>query len=420
LVRLLKIIPLLLFALLLLPAPAQAATFTDPAFTETVLTTDLDRASGMTIAPDGRIFVLEKDTGNVRIYTDGQVLAAPFLQVSVDSEGERGLLGLAFDPNFATNNFVYIYYTRAQTPVRNVLSRFTADGNTAVPNSELILMELEDVTATNHNGGALAFDANGQLYVGVGDGGNGFADEAQDLTNRFGTILRLNTDGSIPTDNPFYDTLTGPNRAIWAYGLRNPFMVTFDPVTYRLHINDVGQRAFEEINLGQAGANYGWNEYEGDEPYQGGTQPSDYVGPIYTYSHTDTPCDSITAGVFYRGSAFPAQYDGDYFFADYCRGFIRTYDVDTDTVSDFADGFGFGLIDLEISSEGVLYYLKIDGTLGRIADQRADLNNDTRVSPADAVYVVNRLGTDDLSADANGDNAVTEADLDFVLERLGS
>ena len=190
------------------------------------------------------------------------LLATPFLTVTVDSSGERGLLGVAFDPNFVSNQLVYIYYTATTPTIHNRISRFTAAGDVAMAGSETIVMDLNNLsTATNHNGGALHFGPDGNLYVAVGDNANG--DNAQSLSTRHGKMLRISSTGGIPTDNPFFNSATGDNRAIWALGLRNPFTFSFQPGIGRMFINDVGEGTWEEINDGIAGSNYGWPNCEG-------------------------------------------------------------------------------------------------------------------------------------------------------------
>jgi glucose/arabinose dehydrogenase len=419
--RSLTALTLLLAALLMLlapqPKPTYAATFTAPGFTDTQLLNDLGTPAAMTFAPDGRLFILDQ-TGTIRIYNNGQLLATPFLSLSVDDANERGLLGLAFDPNFASNNYLYIYYTALVSPRRNRISRFTANGDVVQPGSEVILTELDPLSATNHNGGTIAFGADGKLYAAVGDGGSD-ATEAQDLTSRFGTILRINADGTIPTDNPYYNATTGDNRAIWALGLRNPFIIDFDRVTGDLFINDVGAGSYEEINQGQAGANYGWPNTEGFAE-SGDTLPTNYTEPLYVYENFGAQC-AITGGEFYRPQTpqFPNTYVGDYFFTDFCAGWMRRYDIETDTVFDFASNLTGSLVDIETAPDGSLYYLDIGGSLNRIAFT-SDVNQDGIVSPSDAVYVVNRVGSEDSTADLDGDGDVTNADVSIVLSNLGS
>jgi hypothetical protein len=208
-------------------AGVEAATL--PAgFSETLVTNGLSSPTSMDFAPDGRLFVCLQG-GQLRVIKNGSLLPTPFVSLTVNSAGERGLLGVAFDPNFATNNFVYVYYTATSPAIHNRVSRFTANGDVAVAGSELVLLDLENLGATNHNGGAIHFGPDAKLYIAVGE--NAVPSNSQTLTNRLGKFLRINSDGSIPTDNPFFNTATGVNRSIWALGLRNPFTFAFQPGT---------------------------------------------------------------------------------------------------------------------------------------------------------------------------------------------
>lgn len=176
-------------------------------FTETALTNSLSAGTAMALAPDGRIFVSQQD-GTMRVIKNGALLSQPFLTVTVDSSGERGLLGVAFDPNFSSNQFVYIYYTATTPAVHNRVSRFTANGDVAVPGSEVVLLDLDNLSsATNHNGGGMHFGPDGKLYIGVGENANG--SNSQTLSNLLGKMLRINPDGTIPADNPFLAQTTG-------------------------------------------------------------------------------------------------------------------------------------------------------------------------------------------------------------------
>src|SRR5712671_1617996 len=235
----------LIWALLLVgvaQSTARAAIL--PAgFSESLVADGLSAPTAMQFAPDGRLFVCEQG-GRLRVIKDGVLLATPFVTLTVSSAGERGLLGVAFDPNFATNKFVYVYFTATTPTVHNRISRFVADGDVAVPGSETIIFELDNLSsATNHNGGALSFGPDGKLYAGVGDNANGA--NAQSLNTVLGKMLRINSDGSIPSDNPFFNATTGRNRAIWALGLRNPFTFAFNPEGNQMLVNDVGQNTWE-------------------------------------------------------------------------------------------------------------------------------------------------------------------------------
>jgi glucose/arabinose dehydrogenase len=226
----------------------------------------LTSATAMAQAPDGRIFVAEQG-GTIRIVKNNALLPTPFLQLGVDSTGERGVIGIALHPDFANNAFVFVHYTTGVAPIHNRISRFTVNGNNpdlVSVNSEVFIADLPALsTATNHNGGAIHFGTDGKLYVGVGDNANTAL--SQDLISPLGKLLRFNIDGSIPSDNPICNTAGQQRCAIWAYGLRNPFTFAVQPVSGRIHINDVGQNTWEEVNLGAAGANYGWSASEGPD-----------------------------------------------------------------------------------------------------------------------------------------------------------
>ena len=320
-------------------------------FTETAIS-GLSSPTAMEIAPDGRIFICQQG-GSLRVVKNGALLATPFITLSVDPSGERGLLGVAFDPNFATNNFIYLYYTVSTNPKHNRVSRFTANGDVVVPGSEVVILELDNLSsATNHNGGAIHFGPDGKLYIAVGENANG--SNAQTLSNMLGKVLRINSNGTIPTDNPFFNTATGNNRSIWALGLRNPFTFAFQPGTGRLFINDVGESTWEEINDGIAGSNYGWPATEGV------TSNPSFRSPLFAYGHggsTTTGC-AIAGGAFYNPATvtFPSSFAGKYFFGDLCSGWIRVFDPATGTASPFATGIS-QLVDLKVSNDGSLYYL---------------------------------------------------------------
>lgn len=356
-----SLIPLLsLFLLISISDHASAATLPG-GFVETQISGGLSNTTAIAIHPDGRVFVCQQ-TGQLRVIKNGAVLPTPFLTLTVNSFGERGLLGVAFDPDYATNRFVYVYYT-AQTPtIHNRVSRFTADASNqdlAVAGSEVVILDLETLGADNHNGGAIHFGPDGKLYIATGE--NAVPSNSQSLANRLGKILRINSDGSIPADNPtsfpnITGSPTGVNRAIWAVGLRNPFTFSFQPGTGVMHINDVGQGTWEEVNTGIAGANYGWPTCEGTCATGGMTHP------LYQYSSAvAAPC-AITGGAFYNPTTptFPAQYIGKYFFADFCAGWIKTLDPLAPPLPGAAEDFATGInlpVDIQVANDGSLYYL---------------------------------------------------------------
>ncbi len=339
-------------------------------FSETTVASGISAPTAMEFAPDGRLFVLEQG-GNVRVITAaGSLLSTPALSLSVDASGERGLLGIAFDPNFSSNDFVYLYYTVPGTTAHNRVSRFTVSGNTISSASETVLLDLPNLSsATNHNGGSLHFGTDGKLYIGVGENAN--PPNSQSLSTPLGKLLRINPDGTIPTDNPFYTTTTGINRAIWALGLRNPFTFAVQPDTGRLFINDVGQSSFEEIDDGQAGANYGWPNAEGF-----GVAPT-YTDPLVSYAHGSgtTRGFAITGGTFYDPATnqFGSRFTGAYFYADLVNNWIRKYDPASGTDVLFASGINASTVDLDVDSSGRLYYLSrgtgsSTGTVERISE----------------------------------------------------
>src|ERR1700730_7287849 len=371
----------------------QAATL-PVGFTESQWGSDVSGGpTAMAFAPDGRLFVCWQD-GHVRVIDkNGTLLASSFVTLSVDSNGERGLLGVAFDPNFASNHYVYVYHTVPGSPAHNRISRFTANGDVAVANSEFVVVDLDNLSsATNHNGGAIHCGPDGKLYVGVGENANGA--NAQSLSNRLGKILRINSDGTIPSDNPasfpgITGSTSGANRAIWAVGLRNPFTFAFQPGTTRLFINDVGQSTWEEINDGIAGSNYGWPAEEGPA-----SPPNpNFRDPIFYYGHgssSTTGC-AIVGGAFYNPPVlqFPSSFAGKYFFADLCGGWIRVLDPSNNTASDFASGIS-SPVNLHFGPDGALYYLTHGGGVFRVQatpSQAMNISTRARVETGDNVLI---------------------------------
>lgn len=358
---------------LLLFSNAGAATL--PAgFSETRVATGLASPTAMAVAPDGRIFVAEKG-GTLRVVENNALLSQPFLTVSVNTAGERGLLGVAFDPDFQSNRFVYVYYTTATAPVHNRVSRFTADPanpDMVQAGSERPILDLPALGSTVHNGGAIHFGNDGRLYVAVGE--NAVPANSQSLDTPLGKLLRINPNGSIPTDNPFYSQTTGVDRAIWARGLRNPYNFAVDSFNGRIHVNDVGQDAWEEVNAGVRGANYGWPQTEGPSP--AGVSGVRY--PIHAYQNAGSNC-AIVGATFYRPQVFrfPRDYAGRYFFGDFCGGFIRMLTPPNYTSSaPFATGIS-SLVDIQAHHDGSLYYLargggdlfRVQSTVGSIVFQ---------------------------------------------------
>ena len=387
---------------------ARAQTFVDSGFAaETIATLPVFKPTGLTFAPDGRIFIWQKD-GIVRIFKNGALLPTPFidLQPRVNTLGDRGLLGLTLDPNFQTNGYMYLLYTyeegsnpNSNDPKTARLTRVRANpANTdvALAGSEVVILgsvgappcsnspvgaDCIPSDADSHGIGTVRFAPDGKLLVGVGDGSSySFADplalRAQALNSFSGKILRINPDGSAPGDNPFDDGTNSVRSKVYAYGLRNPYRFSVHPVTGEILIGDVGWNDFEEINRGR-GANFGWPCYEGHAPqanYQAQFAlcqqlPSSAVTPpLYTYSHDEGI--SIIGGAFYTAMQFPAQYQGSYFFADYGGEFIRRMTFDASGhmlgVQTFATNV-VAPVSLELGPDGWLYYIALEtGQVRRI------------------------------------------------------
>jgi glucose/arabinose dehydrogenase len=349
------------------------AGFTDASFAQ------VSDGTAMAFAPDGRLFVLSQDGKVNVVQPDGAVSTA--VSIPVNNNGERGLLGIALSPSFETNHNVFLYYTErpAGQPsdfsgqTHNRISRFTMSGNTINPSTEQLILRLETVTATNHNGGGMAFGQDGKMYVGVGE--NAVSSNAQSLNNRLGKVLRLNEDGSIPSDNPTtirgLGTTSGDNRAIYAAGLRNPFTLAFYPGSNELLINDVGASSFEEIDRITSaipGQNFGWPSTEGyfNDSDSGNVN---FENPTYAYSRGQgtTTGKTISGGAVYTSSAagrFRNGYSGKYFFGDFGSGWINYIDPNSppatlNAATSFAQGTT-GIVDIDVGSDGALYYLQRD------------------------------------------------------------
>jgi putative heme-binding domain-containing protein len=310
----------------------------------------LTGCTAMEIAPDGRVFVCQQ-TGTLRVIKDGMLLDEPLLQVSVTSTWERGLIGVTVAPDFPNTPHVFVCYVTGRPYPHHIVSRWTVHGDRVELGSEAVLFEGDDQTKLGgfkpdgHQGGAIHFGGDGKLYIAIGE--QTAAAPAQYMSSLLGKMIRLNPDGSIPRDNPFFTTAVGKYRSIWALGLRNPFTFAVQPETGRIFINDVGGRA-EEVNEGVAAANYGWPTVE-----HGPTVDPRFRGPIHHY-----PTACIAGGAFAPNElTWPNQYRGRYFFADFNHGVIRTLDPDSPAESSM---FATGLtrpVDLRFAPDGRLYVL---------------------------------------------------------------
>jgi len=293
----------------------------------------------ITNAGDSRLFIVEQ-AGIIKILnSDGTVNPTPFLNITakVGSGGERGLLGLAFAPDYATTGRFYVNYTdnTSNSTPNTIIARYTVSTNPDIANDNETVILTINQPFSNHNGGKLAFGPDGFLYIGTGDGGGSGdqGDRAQNTSHLLGKLLRINVSGStysIPSSNPFSGSANGqndPRPEIYAIGLRNPWKFSFDKTNGDLWVADVGQNAFEEINKvsrsGTPGDNYGWRCYEGNNHTfnLSGNCPSGFnetITPIAEYPHVGNQCSgSITGGYVYRGTKYPS-FIGKYFYADYC------------------------------------------------------------------------------------------------------
>ena len=331
-----------------------------------------------------RLFLLLQP-GLVMVFPNDQAVesAEVFLDIreQVNDRGnEEGLLGLAFDPAYRSNGHLFVYYS-ADSPRRSVVSRFTvsrADPDRADPASELVILEVPQ-PYRNHNGGAILFGPDGYLYVGLGDGGSAGdpRGNGQDRTTLLGAILRIDVSGAapaqayaIPPDNPFAGQGPGVREEIWAYGLRNPWRFTFDRLTGELWAGDVGQNAYEEIDLIEPGRNYGWNIMEGAHCYPSSSQGCDQSGlelPVIEYAQSQGGC-SVTGGYVYRGARL-ASLQGAYVYGDFCSGKVWALRHDGSRVTEHRE-----LVDTALpiaafgeDRQGELYVLSFDRSLYVIA-----------------------------------------------------
>jgi glucose/arabinose dehydrogenase len=333
-------------------------------------------------APAGdaeRLFVVQRG-GIVAIIRDGAALATPFLDLSgaVGTGDEQGLLSIAFDPAYASNEYVYASYTNTDGDTRIVRYTVSADPDQLDPATADTLLALAQ-PFPNHNGGLITFGPDGYLYVGLGDGGGGGDpdDNGQTLGTLLGSLLRLDVDGgspyAIPADNPFVGQTSARPEA-WAHGLRNPWRFSFDRSTGDLYIADVGQNAVEEVNFQPAaspgGENYGWRIMEGSACHDpsSGCNTGGLTPPVYEYPHAEG-C-SVTGGYAYRGSAYPAL-EGRYFFADFCSGWIRSFAVlggQAEDVQDHTSDLGTVPQISSFGEDGVgeLYVVSLTGSVWQI------------------------------------------------------
>ncbi len=310
--------------MLALPAAVGVGGEVPPGYAVEKVCDGITGGTGLAVLPDGRILVAEQ-TGTVRLVKDGKLAAAPVLTMEVESSWERGLMTVAVDPDFPKSPYLYVLSTPGKPYPHHRVSRFTMSGDTA--GEEKVLFEgdnqneMPGTTKNGHQGGGLAIGKDGKLYVGIGEQTSMLP--AQELTSLLGKILRLNRDGSIPEDNPFYTKAQGKYRAIWALGMRNPWALAVQPGTGRVYANDVGASAWEEVDEIVAGGNYGWPAEEGK-----GSGSGKFKDPVFNYSHQMGL--SLGGGCFFDRKSvaqpgagmLPPELDGVYFFVDYMAGWM--------------------------------------------------------------------------------------------------
>ncbi|MFE2975950.1 PQQ-dependent sugar dehydrogenase [Streptomyces sp. NPDC059258] len=343
-----------------------------PAQPVTASLTEVARAQGPsagTAGPGDTLWIAER-AGTVRVLDDSG-LGEPVLDISDETttDGERGLLGVAFDKEFA---HFYISFTDLEGT--STVDEFAvADGQLQPDSRRTVLTQTQPYA--NHNGGDIKFGPDGYLYIAFGDGGSGGDPHGngQKLDTLLGKLLRIDPSGgepyAIPADNPFVDDANAKDE-IWSYGLRNPWRFSFDAGTGDLLIGDVGQSDWEEIDWAPAdsegGENYGWSSMEGTHPFRGGTEPANHVPPVYEYDRTGLGC-SVTGGFVYRGEALP-DLQGSYVFSDYCDGTLRTLQLADGEVTGVGDlGVSGGeVISFAEAGDGELYVLGSNGVVSRV------------------------------------------------------
>ncbi|MGV3460733.1 MAG: PQQ-dependent sugar dehydrogenase [Flavobacterium sp.] len=370
-------------------------------FTSTTFTQPTDLAN----AGDSRLFVAQQNGAVKIVNSDGTVNSTNFLNIAslISTGSERGLLGIAFHPQYASNGYFYVNYTNtAGSTVVARYTRSTTDANVADTSTAQILLTVTQ-PYTNHNGGCIRFGPDGYLYIGMGDGGSGGDPQnyAQNINSLLGKMLRINVNSgtpySNPSDNAFPGAVAGADE-IWAVGFRNPWKFSFDRLTGDMWVADVGQDAVEEINkiavLTPAGKNFGWRCYEGNSAYNtaGCGTASNYTMPFAQYLQTFNNGCSVTGGVVYRGAAYP-NLQGKYIFADYCNNRLA-YVSDTGTITWGAVQSGNNFTTFGEDINGEVYVMgRTSGILFKITDSTAGTDDFGRnafaVYPNPAAGIVN-------------------------------
>ena len=329
----------------------------------------------------GRIFSFPSETGVTPEQRRTVLDISEKVRSPHDDKGknEEGLLGLAFHPDFQQNHKVYLDYSAYDGRRRNIISewRFNPETGKIDPASERVIMEI-DQPFWNHNGGHLAFGPEGYLYITKGDGGAGGdpRDHAQNLATRLGTIMRIDVDNrdngkpyAIPETNPFVDR-ENARPEIYAYGLRNVWRFAFDPKTGKLWAGDVGQNAYEEIDIIEKGGNYGWNHREGFHAFRGRSKTPDMIDPVHDYPRSKGV--SVTGGYVYRGNAIPAL-QGAYIFADFGTGYIWAlrYDDEQGKVTEHRRiGQVPGVSSFGLGQDGEIYICSFAGQIHKLVPDK--------------------------------------------------
>ena len=365
-------------------APKGKTTLPTSLQLSTVATLNGHPLYGTAPANDTRLFLVERE-GRIMILQNGTVITTPFLDISTlvsTTDQEEGLLSMAFDPNYASNGYFYVYYTDLNGDIQ--IKRFTTPSltpNVADPTSIKTILSIPHPTYTDENGGLIVFGPDNKLYIGTGYGGspNDQTGNAQNKSSLLGKILRIDVSGNgtdpytIPSDNPFVGQ-SGASGEVWAYGLRNPWRFTFDAPSSLLYIADVGDEAEEEINavpMTQGGNNYGWPIMEGNACHNGGscTPPTGSILPIVEYPHSSSePCNAVIGGFVYRGTQIPGL-AGQYFYSDFCAGGLHSFQAVNGVATNqttwqvgstgFVEGFGR-------DASGELYLLEDNGNVEKI------------------------------------------------------
>lgn len=399
----------MLFVMALAPFGAQAVIF-EPGFEQETIASGFTLPTAMTHAPDGRIFIAEK-SGVVRVVDNGVLLPTPVITLTdINDFGDRGLLGIEVDPDFLSNGYLYLSYTYENTPGFNYagpktgrIVRVTVTGNTASEASKVVLVgsvggtaatpSCEDYPVTadcipsdssSHSVGGLRFGPDGKLYATLGDGAHfDFIDpkalRAQNLESLAGKVLRINADGTAPSDNPYYTGNSSDNKSkVYAYGARNMFRLNFHPTTGELFAGDVGWADWEEVNRIIPGANLGWPCWEGNGTTSYNCTASGVTLGTYVYAHNVAGAGSITVGDFPSGSAYPASYDNTMFIGDFAQNWIKLLELDANhnviaerTFMDDPDG----PVDITTGPDGTIYFLSIyTGELHRLTHTSGNRN----------------------------------------------